>query len=151
VRFDHLLPGNAAFHINADWLAAVGFDPFRANLAVPNANDAMLDVVVPSPRAVVADKCGRESLDWGEGMLRIVTSSSLPSLRVAWRQAYRSMSGSDSVIVQGSAEQQVRDGAAEVCGVPRGAVLQVWRAADSTAAVTATMPADRLAQVIRLP
>jgi hypothetical protein len=152
VRIDRVSPGPVTLRLETSELATVGLSPLAAPADVPPMNDATVIVRVPSPRTLVAARCGQRSLDWGEGMLRGTTAGTAP-VRVTWQTAYARLGGGDPVIAE-----ELRDvtpaanGEFIICGVPRDATVSVRKAgALAGGAVTTRFAAGAVAASVAVP
>ena len=137
VRFDRLAPGIHTIRIRSPELADLGFPEMLRQIAVPETNDEVITLAIPSARSVVASRCGQRSLDWGEGMLvgRLGGDFSRPataSIVVLSRTPYARLGGGEPVIVDQLHEATPRaDGTFHICGVPRGATVRVRKSSDA--------------------
>jgi hypothetical protein len=137
VIFDRIVPGTHVVRVAPPNLLAIGRAPALATIEVPAANDAIVVVRVPSVRQVVAERCGEQSLQWGEGMLfGKVARSDSSTARVAVvpvvivsHTPYKLLGGGAPLLVDQlhDAARIDPDGFA-VCGVPRDAEVRVRRA-----------------------
>jgi hypothetical protein len=151
VRLDRVAPGPIILRLEAAELAAVGLSPLAAPADVPAINDATVVVRVPSPRSLVAARCGERSLAWGEGMLHGTTGATAP-IRVTWQTPYVRLGGGDPVVTE-----ELRDvtpgpaGEFMICGVPRDATINVQRVGAVTPAVTTRFAPGALATSVAVP
>src|SRR5205085_8392729 len=78
VTFDRIVPGTHVVRLASPSLVALGRPAALVPIDVPATNDAVVVARVPSVRQVVAERCGEETLQWGEGMLfgRLLTGDS---------------------------------------------------------------------------
>jgi hypothetical protein len=150
VRLDRVAPGPLTVRLESAELDLVGRSPILAPVNVPNANDAMVAISIPSARAVVLDRCGDRVLEWGEGLLHGTVAAAGEAaggaIVVSWQSAYTRLGGGESVMAEEQREiVPSSDGTFDVCGIPRDATVVVRRKSDASQTVISRFAPGALA------
>jgi len=150
VRLERIPPGPMTFRLESPMLESIGRSPFMVPVTVSATNDAPISIAIPSERSAVIARCGSRSLDWGEGMLRgnILGSDSTSKapVVVSWKTSYTRLGGGEAVVSEQRREVELGpNGAFEVCGVPRDAIVTIQRKGDATALATGQFSPGALA------
>ena len=149
VRLDRLAPGVHTIRIRSPELTDLGLPQILRQITVPETNDEVLTLAIPSARSIVASRCGQRSLDRGEGMLvgRVRADSgrlATASILALSRTPYVRLGGGEPVLEDQLHEVTPRaDGTFHLCGIPRGATVRVRKSSDKPGTGVALKFADR--------
>ena len=127
VRLERVVPGAVSLRVETPGVARAADEPRLVGVTVPDMNDAEILIPIASAENAATKSCGEEIRRWGEGVVRLRSSTSAAaSLAALVRTPFVRLGARDTVWL----ERQlpfIRDnsGAAFLCGVPRDATVQL--------------------------
>jgi hypothetical protein len=130
VRLQRVVPGAISLLLETPSVALSADEPLLVGVSVPEVNDAEIVIPIASPETAALRSCGEEMRRWGEGMLRLRSSTSVPTTLAALiRTPFIRLGTKDTVWTERRLPFD-RDsaGKAFVCGVPRDATVQLTSA-----------------------
>ena len=128
VRLDLVDPGSPVLRLDDPSLRALGVRQQLRVVDVPDFNDAVITVKLPSARAMFVSQCGTHALNWGEGVLsgQVRQMSDSASVVVVSSTPFVRLGHATPLVVEKYMEiQPAQDGSFRVCGIPRDASLRV--------------------------
>jgi hypothetical protein len=127
VRLGRVVPGTVSLMVETPSVSRAADEPRLVGINVPDMNDAEIVIPIASPENAIARRCGEEILHWGEGMVRLRSTTSTPAAVGALvRTPFVRLGAKDTVWVERQLSFARDDaGAAFLCGVPRDATVQL--------------------------